>query len=636
MLKPSCKSCTRRACTTIPGGLAAGNYCEHHWQDAYDSASCPPPACCYQIGPSSDWCSAPSTVSIKRPKASEGEAEYPLCGKHAKNFNHGVWTHTNLKGVAMKVCYAAKCDGKAITTVQDFGYCTAHWQMATINAYLPARCCVDFATGGCKKAATDVGIRKTDSSVWPFCVKHAIAWSTKTSLWTVQPLLEVTKGGTPSVTTATAKPRQGRKIIHQLPEDLPSLPSVGARQAADAFAVSVGEEPANVKVIDPHWRDLLRSCALVEIHCTAWRAETTLTLADLGIEPHDDEERRALGTVLQLGRRLLLPKRIVDERQRIENKFRAILWRRHSLPSHWGYLVPQQRYADWKFEAVAIRDEYLAFAQDTADRWEALMLEVEADYIVLGRQNYRRMVAAGRQPQQGEASWVSDFVKRCMSKCATKEHWLAQAKMWWDVSYVPLLSMLAKDEAEAAHEAAVVRAKTEMERDVLAGAAKQFEEGLLTFIADVRGALADKVFNAMADVLEALDKNAGEFRFPRNSTKQLRNLVEAVEGLKFWPDEALDAQMSAIKAMLDVPGERRAEDKISTALTRIGAETRALLNELGRAPERQTRSIGIPDEPKPLEEFVRASRAARPLSEFDFESDIKPTRQSRRKVSAGV
>lgn len=443
-------------------------------------------------------------------------------------------------------------------------------------------------------------------------------------------------GGTNHVTTATAEHppaiRQGRKISHMLPDDLPSVGVLSvARQAADNFAASVGEDKANVKLANPQWQNLLTACARVEVHCTAWRAETTLTLADLGIEPESADDARALGTVLQLGRRLLLPKRIVDERQSIDNRLRSALWRR-ALPSHWGYLVPQQRYAEWKEASEDIRLAYLDFAYAVYEDWDKLMLEVETDYILLGRQNYRRMVAAGRKPEQGEASWVADFKNRCMAKCESKEYWLKSAKMWWDVSYIPLASMLAEDEAEAAHKAAIAQAKTEMEKDVLKGAAKQFEDGLVQFIADVRGELASRVFNVMADVLSALEKNAGEFRFPRNSTKQLKNLVEAVEGLKFWDDKELDEQMATIKRMVDVHAKKRSEKAFGQAIQKIGCEARLLLVELDRPVERQTRSLGIPDEPEDLEQFVKLARHTK-WQEFNFEAPNEPLKRQRKHVA---
>lgn len=379
-----------------------------------------------------------------------------------------------------------------------------------------------------------------------------------------------------------------------------------ARAAADNFALSVGEEPAKVGLVEPQWKDLLHACARVEIHCTAWRAETTLSLEDLAIHTDSDEEARALSAVLLLGRRLLLPKSVVDRRQTLENKFRAALYRRSFDGIYWGRLVPQHRYAEWKAEAEAIRAEYLAFAQWVYDNWEPLVEEVRYDYRVLGLQNYRRLAAAGRQPATLAEEWVPQFVTRCMAKMESKDYWLSHAKMWWDVGYIPLKSLLAEDDAKAAHEAAIQIAKTEMERDILKGAAKQFEDGLFQFVRDVKGEITDRVFNVMVDVLQGIDKNEGEL--PRNSSKQLRNLVDAVMNLKFWDDQQLDEQMASIRAMLDTRPDHRDGVEITRSLRLIGAEARLVLARLDREPERRSRHVGIPEIPQKLEQFVRAGR----------------------------
>lgn len=461
------------------------------------------------------------------------------------------------------------------------------------------------------------------------CAKHTSPSAKTIDSQTVTVQFNADTGGNYDMTVAAvAQPRAPRKITGLLPSSLPRVADESrARQAADAFADAVGEDHASIGVAAPQWKDLLGSCVVVQVHCTAWRAETVLTLADLGIEPSDADERRALNSILQIGHRYLLPKRIIDARQTLENRLRGTLWR-HALSSHWGHLVPEQLYSEWKTQSESIQAQYMAYVVDVAERWPDLMLEVETDYIALGRQNYRRLENSGRKPKETETAWVTAFVKRCMAKCESKEYWLAQARMWWDVNYIPLRSMLAEDEAEAAHRAAVARAKTEMERDVLEGAAKQFDEGITQFISDLRGGIADKVFNVVVDVLEAVKKN--EHELPRNSSKQLRNLIEAVERLKFWPDTDLDAQMAAVRDMLEVRSNKRDGQSIENGLRRIGAEARLLLTELDRTPVRSSRHVDIPDQTGQLSGFVSERREQRWV-DVKFElPDLEVTRKRRR------
>lgn len=408
-----------------------------------------------------------------------------------------------------------------------------------------------------------------------------------------------------------------------------TVESQAARIAADAFADSVGEDKARIKVVDPQWRELLSACCRVEPHVTRWRATTSLTLEDLGIAPKDAAERKAITSLLSLGDRYLLPRAVIEDGQRLENKFRNALWKR-SLPSHWGNLVPQARYADWKLEASGIAAEYAAWANDVYLNWNAHMAQVEDDYRQLGLQAWNRLVQSGREmPPMNE--WVARFVQRCMAKCETREYWLAKAKMWWDVSYIPLKSMLAEDEAEAAHIAAVVQAKTEMEKDILNSARAQFETGLFQFMADVRGEITERIFNVLVDVLTAMDKNGGDL--PRNSSKQLKNLLDAVDDLKFWNDDQLDAQMNAIRAIMNQRSIERDYGELQDVMRQIGAEARLLLNELGRPVQRRSRQVGIPEAERELGTVLRTQRRALDVSD---DVDTQPIKRQQRTLELAV
>lgn len=403
------------------------------------------------------------------------------------------------------------------------------------------------------------------------------------------------------------------------------------RQAADAFADSVGEDRTSVRVLDPKWLDLLKAGARVDIHCTRWRAVTTLTLEDLGIEPASGDERQAWEAVLALGNRYLLPKHVVDGAQSIENRFRGVLWR-NSYKTHWGYFVPQQKYVAWRAEATAIKAEYAEFAQHIYDGWTDLTAQVAAEYRAIGHQNYWRLVNAGRQPtDHGQNEWTEAFVKRCMRRLEGREYVRDSFSMTWDVAYIPLASMLAEDDAEAARVAAIAQAKTEMEKDILQDAATLFQNGLQRFVADVQGELHNRVFNVCCDALAAIERNDGEL--PRNSSKQLKNLVDAVQGLKFWDDAQLDSQMNTIKSMMDVRYDKRDGAAVTQALKRIGAEARLVLGDLNRVPERRSAHIGIP-EGDGLGRFVRQGRTL-DAGTFELPTEQPIMRRARRSIAVG-
>src|SRR5438093_13236110 len=92
----------------------------------------------------------------------------------------------------------------------------------------------------------------------------------------------------------------------------------GVDQAVRDLAEAIGEDPARIRVRDPNWAAYLKDGCVVRLHVGRWRAVTTLTQADLGLTPQDADERRAWERVLLLGRRLLLPRDVVDRAERLE------------------------------------------------------------------------------------------------------------------------------------------------------------------------------------------------------------------------------------------------------------------------------------------------------------------------------
>lgn len=418
--------------------------------------------------------------------------------------------------------------------------------------------------------------------------------------------------------------------------------SQAARIAADQFADAVGEARSKIKVIDPSWKAKLGEVCKIELHATGWPAEATLTLEDLGIEPKNEAERKALTSVLSLGVRYLLPKSVIQEGVHWRNAFRNVLWR-YAIKTSWGPLVHQSKYAQWKAETESVAASYKSYAESVYDNWDANVAQVRADYTTVAKRNYSTLKIMHRIPmlywranagnvlggrEMTSEEYIDSFVSRMMAKMETRDYWLAKARMWWDVSYLPLKDMLDADDDVMAW--AVKQAKSEMEKDILNSAHEQFQTGLFQFVSEVRGEITNRVFNVMADVLEAVNKNDGTI--PRNSSKQLKNLIEAVESLKFWDEPTLDAQMNAIRGMLNVPAHLRSKNDVANLLRSVGAEARVVLVELERPIERRTSHLGITDGSEPIEPM----RKARNLTFTDDETPVVLKRQPRKLEVATV
>jgi hypothetical protein len=375
-------------------------------------------------------------------------------------------------------------------------------------------------------------------------------------------------------------------------------PTTKSRFAADVFAASVGEQPSALRVASTEWAEYLKECCRITVHVTRWHAETTLKLSDLGIEAKSAAEAKALASVLKLGKRNLLPARVLAQMQSLENKFRNWLAKCSIETETFGTIVPKQRYTAWRDTANSIAQQYLGYAQWVYEHWDELQAEMRDDYRHLGWSTAQRLTAMGKLTAEPGA-WVEAFVERCMAKSETPEHWLSRAAMYWDP---PTFITLPEPTSDEQHAAAVAQAKSEMERDILEGAKPLLDEGLFQFMGQVRGTLTSLVFDSVVDVLETMDrekrynKKTGSLnaRLPRNSSKQLKNLIAAVNDLKFWADESLDAKLAKIQGILDQRSNDRDYDEMETVLRDLGAEARMLLFDLGKPVARRSKQIGIP------------------------------------------
>lgn len=381
-------------------------------------------------------------------------------------------------------------------------------------------------------------------------------------------------------------------------------------QAAEAIARDLDEQVRRVRLADVDWSIYATEGAIVSLHITRWRGRATLSLKDLGVLSESAREQEAWSKLLNLGSRLLLPRRILERLLSIENKARATV-ERCSYQTTWGRFIPRKRYAEWSAANTVLQAEYLQAIEEVGRQWPELMAEIEADYTVIGAANLQRLKRAGAVDQATDAmAWVRNFVQQTMAQIPSAEAFVQSARYEWDTAYVPVSKQVdyADKPALAAARDRLDAMQDMMEADLRRTASKKAAEDLGRFVADIQGDLRERIYNAVIDVLEAIKKNK---TLPRNSTKQVKNLIEQVSSLKFWPDAELEQQLAQIAALVDIPSDRRPVAKVEEALRELGKESRLVLLELDRAPRRSGLEVGIVDDPLLPEKANRQVRAAK-------------------------
>ncbi len=378
-------------------------------------------------------------------------------------------------------------------------------------------------------------------------------------------------------------------------------------------------------------QDLVR----VDLEIRAWRAHTTLTTADLGLDATQDYDP-TLQDYLRLGRKRLLPTRYAQERERIERCARDEL-RHWSYETEVGCLVPKVRWPALREKLVSYKAQYaqLVDAITSAPVYAAICDELRTIYTQAARQAWkiRQGLAAQTTPPHAdgevtpemEGEFVAGFVARILQTIPAPEALRGRFSFTWTVRYLELPSRIADD----LRQAELTRLQLQAERERLTAELEQqrledriareqqqkeleaverrlaAEEAVAREVAEktkadleakmnrtsalVEQALRTMLYDLSVDVLGLLQRNG---RLPSASARRIRGVAERVRLLNYRDDAAIDALVSKLAAAAPNDGPSPAPEDIGTMLRELATITRAELLALGATP-RSGVSVGI-------------------------------------------
>lgn len=423
-----------------------------------------------------------------------------------------------------------------------------------------------------------------------------------------------------------------------------------------------------IKAANPHWLNLMKEGVLVELHLGRWRAKSRLTWADLGLEV-EEADSREIEEIMTLGYKKLLPASVIKELDSIESAARKWLEKK-AFRTYWGFFVPVTAYPEWKEKNEEYRGRYFAARDDLVRDYDQIVDSLDFSYRQAARSAYQRLKKLSPKSVKGltEDEFAKNFTYSILAHMETAT--TIQHSFYFEVElrYVPLPSLLAEEQAEAARHAAAARiewqkveghkekvrievqaeenrawaelAKLEaevqatrsasewkaalmkdMHRDVVEQARAQKEQLIDSFLRDVVVQLRSLVYEASTDVLGALTRNDN---LPARSVVQLRHLVEQVRSLNFYGDAEIEQMIGVVETQLNRKAEDRDVGEITANLTDIATVMRASLIGLGERPRAARAARLVEDTP----EWAEVQRARRRLG-VDTVEPTSTTRSTR-------
>ena len=369
------------------------------------------------------------------------------------------------------------------------------------------------------------------------------------------------------------------------------------------MATQIGEDQKKVRLANADWTMFIQQGVLVDLHIGRYRAQVSMTLEDLGIQPATQAERDALERTINLGRRFVLPKETVMRAQEIEGRSRQWLLK-NAFKTTWGYFIHVSRYQQWRTRQLEIEQEYMDLADEIERTYPQLMGIVTRDYVTLGLQVWDRLLP--QRPDRDtvtvdtKRAWVGNFVRRALRSVPSAKEIQRSFSMQYGVKFIPPQAAIAADRMAAeetimaARERARLSAEAAMQADLQITQAREAAGGIQDFVADVQGQIRGAIYDSVVSALETL-RDGKEGRMPRGSTVRIKNMVDMVQELVFWDDPDLQSKVSNLADLCETTAAQRDVDEVERALRELGAESRLVLLDLERIPQRSGRAMGIPD-----------------------------------------
>lgn len=371
------------------------------------------------------------------------------------------------------------------------------------------------------------------------------------------------------------------------------------KQAIAEIASIINEDPDNISALDPRWVKLMKEGVIVEVHVSRWRGKTSLSLDDIGVPTNG--EQALYDSLLTLGTKNLMPLEDIKRLHSLENRARQAPLK-HGIRTHYGAFIPAEAYPDFKNEIEEIRAEYEAARDDLCARYPVWTAQLVDQYAEAARVAFRRRHALRNLDHDyrhlPEDEFVDAFVERIKLEIPVAEAIRDSFSLDYDLSYIPLPSLLAEDAALAAQseavkaradaEIAAARAQSEaeelkarmtirMHEDVLFKTRQDLDRLALGFVRDVAYEVRSIIFDATEAALKTTEKNG--YIHARTVT-QLQNVIARIERINVLEDADANRMIDVLREIVNAPANERSAEQVMDNLRAMSAVTRASLSRL--------------------------------------------------------
>lgn len=386
------------------------------------------------------------------------------------------------------------------------------------------------------------------------------------------------------------------------------------------------------------WQTLMRQGVIAELHIGRPRFEQRLELADLGIAPRTDAERKAIAAQVRPGVKLLLPPEYFRAFGSIESAARHTLTRRtkvagqgriYAFETPFGTFVPVTSFDDWLGKVKEHQRRYFEKRDDLLKDYDNVRAGVLKEYARVAHGAYDRLSSAERGGVS-RLTFIRRYVAAIRNGFPTEADIKNRFVFSWQLNLITLPDdvrrRIVAEELATAEEKKRIRELNDMRIAV----AKSTMSAAEDFAKAVDQQLYTLVYEVAAQARESLAKSQS---MPSKTLVQLQNLVKQVQALNFVEHKDLLKWAEDISG--SVNGYRAATDKMKPSAY---GDLVGTLNTTYLAAQRRLGEVGVAVrhsrmkmEDEGIEDFaetkVRHSRGTNDTG--DFGGNTERTRRRR-------
>lgn len=371
----------------------------------------------------------------------------------------------------------------------------------------------------------------------------------------------------------------------------------------EAIEKTTGESVRRLNVpID----QLIKQGVLIDLQIGRWRAQTSLSLADIGVRFETPQAKEAASRVLRPGVRLLLPdgyRRRVDS---IESCIRTTLSpayaeshgaRTYAYKTRWGAFIPATAFVEWKALFLTWQAKYFTARDRIVDEYEAWTSEIANDYLLVAADTRERMRKARLDVPEWDAMKEATLLwlrRSIPTPEAIRDSFVCS----YDLAYIPTPEAIARDAEKlvltglADEKIAAVRA---MQAEVVAQEKEAKQRLVVEFEHNVRAQLYGLVNEALNSLVAMVDRASinGAEGIGKRAAAKIAYIKTQVASLDLFEDVELAAELAKIDGMVTSTPEAMAV-AAQTLQTYIKAQLASLALDLPRQRQELT-PIAVPD-----------------------------------------